>query len=212
MSGRSLLIIVSCGEMCRILLRPYPKSGIIHDMFIRSCFSGLLLLACLACTPVTAEATTTPSATTSSAPLESPSPTADLTLLAANQGVFSKILIKRQPLWVEVALTSEQQRQGLMNRKSMPDHQGMIFVFTPTRIVTFWMKDTLIPLSIAFVDENNKIIDIQDMEPKSEAYHVSPSKVKYAIEANQGWFRKYKIEIGAQIIIDKNDKLLAPKF
>lgn len=193
--------------MCIPFLR-YNK-----NMFTRFSLATLWLLAGLACTPTPAAAT--PTADPPSSPVviaSAPVPiTDDPILLTANPTAFSKILIKRQPVWVEVAITPEQHRKGLMNRKSLPDHQGMIFVFNPPRIVTFWMKDTFIPLSIAFVDETNKIIDMQDMDPQSETYHVSPAKAKYAIEVNQGWFRKHKIEIGSQVVIDKNDKLLFPK-
>ena len=91
-------------------------------------------------------------------------------------------------LHVEVADEPGERSQGLMNRDSMPDDAGMLFVWPEDTESGFWMKDTLIPLSIAFVTAGGVVIDVQDMEPQSEEFHRAPRPYRYAVEVNQGWF------------------------
>lgn len=102
-------------------------------------------------------------------------------------------------LKVEVARTGQERATGLMGRQSLAEDTGMLFVFeTPTR-GGFWMKDTLIPLSIAFVDPEGVIIDIQDMEPGSLESHYPAKPYVYAIEVNQGYFSRNGIAIGDRV-------------
>jgi hypothetical protein len=88
----------------------------------------------------------------------------------------------------EVADEPGERTQGLMNRQSMPDDAGMLFVWPADTAASFWMRDTVIPLSIAFVTAGGVVIDIQDMEPLSEEPHRAPQPYRYAVEVNQGWF------------------------
>jgi uncharacterized membrane protein (UPF0127 family) len=96
----------------------------------------------------------------------------------------------------EIARTDEQRRRGLMGRKSLADGEGMLFVFETDRILSFWMKDTLIPLSIAFIAYDGRILEIHDMEAKSLRSVQSARSARYALEAPQGWFARAGIEPG----------------
>ena len=88
---------------------------------------------------------------------------------------------------------------GLMNRFSLqPDH-GMLFVFERPQPLAFWMKNTYIPLSIAFVDANGAILNIEDMKPHDESTHWSKGNALYAIEMKQGWFAAKGIDAGAKV-------------
>ena len=102
-------------------------------------------------------------------------------------------------LHVELALDDETRARGLMGRTDMPADQGMAFVWAAPTDVSFWMKDTLIPLSIAFVDESGRIITIDEMSPCTadpcDTYEASGHYVT-AIEANAGWFDEHGIEVG----------------
>lgn len=99
-------------------------------------------------------------------------------------------------LTVEVADTSAGRARGLMQRTSLHADSGMIFVWQSPVREGFWMKDTLIPLSIAFISVDSAIIDIQDMEPETVISHVPPQPYILAIEVNQGYFERHGIGIG----------------
>jgi uncharacterized membrane protein (UPF0127 family) len=90
----------------------------------------------------------------------------------------------------EIAHTDEQRRRGLMGRKSLADGEGMLFVFETDRILSFWMKDTLIPLSIAFISHDGRILELHDMEPLSTRSIQSARSARYALEAPRGWFAR----------------------
>lgn len=99
-------------------------------------------------------------------------------------------------LKVEIARTAPEKAQGLMKRDRLDADSGMIFVYeSPTR-GGFWMKDTYIPLSIAFIAEDGTIVDIQDMKPLDQSNHMPKSPYIYAVEANQGWFAQQGIKTG----------------
>jgi len=100
-------------------------------------------------------------------------------------------------LAVEVVDTAEERRTGLMFRESLPENAGMLFVFEQDTQQGFWMKDTTIPLSIAFIDAGGTVIDIQDMRPLDLTLHSPPSPYRYAVEANQGWFARKGVAAGA---------------
>jgi len=96
----------------------------------------------------------------------------------------------------EIASTAKERSQGLMFRKKLPDGKGMLFIFERDEIHSFWMKNTYIPLSIAFISSDGRIIDIKDMYPQDENT-VSPSRsVRYALEVPQGWFSRSGVEPG----------------
>ncbi|GHV55363.1 hypothetical protein AGMMS49579_18030 [Spirochaetia bacterium] len=97
---------------------------------------------------------------------------------------------------VELARTDPERAQGLMHRKSLDDGKGMLFIFDRDQIMSFWMKNTLIPLSIAFIASDGRIIEIKDMEPLNESPVHSSRSVRYALEVPQGWFSRAGIGIG----------------
>ena len=96
-------------------------------------------------------------------------------------------------LWVEIADTPKAIRRGLMDREDLPDDHGMLFIFPEERIVGMWMKNTSIPLSVAFIDRGFRIRSIADMEPYSREIHRSDGPVRYALEVNRGWFERHGI-------------------
>ncbi|MDN3922044.1 DUF192 domain-containing protein [Pelomonas sp. PFR6] len=99
----------------------------------------------------------------------------------------------------EVAQTQEQRAIGLMHRPSMPTNAGMLFVFEDAGQQCFWMKNTLLPLSIAFIADDGSIVNITDMQPQSLDSHCSAKPVRYVLEMNQGWFAKRGIKAGAKL-------------
>lgn len=100
------------------------------------------------------------------------------------------------PLNVEVADSPDLRSEGLMNRESLAEDAGMLFIWPEDSASGFWMKDTLIPLSVAFVGEDGTILHIADMEPLDETLHRSPEPFRYAVEVNQGWFEENGIGVG----------------
>lgn len=99
----------------------------------------------------------------------------------------------------QVAQTPNQRSIGLMFRKEMLQAEGMLFIFEQPGMQCFWMKNTLIPLTAAFVADNGEIVNLMDMKPHSEAPHCSIKPVRYVLEMNQGWFAKKSIKAGARL-------------
>ena len=99
----------------------------------------------------------------------------------------------------EVAQTPAQRQIGLMHRPSMPANDGMLFVFEERGMHCFWMKNTLLPLAIAFIADDGSIVNIAEMQAGSEASHCPRQPVRYALEMNQGWFAKRGFKAGARI-------------
>jgi len=99
----------------------------------------------------------------------------------------------------EVARTPEQRSIGLMNRPTMGTNDGMLFVFDEAGTQCFWMKNTLIPLSIAFVADDGRIEEIADMPPKTLKSHCSTKPVRLVLEMNQGWFAKRGVRAGDRL-------------
>ncbi len=106
------------------------------------------------------------------------------------------LYIKEKEIRVEVARTPEERAVGLMGRKHLGKEEGMLFIFEEEGYHSFWMKDTLIPLSIAFIDREGRIVRIADMKPLTLASHPPPQPILYALEMNQGWFSKNGIKVG----------------
>jgi len=102
-------------------------------------------------------------------------------------------------LLVEVADDAVERSKGLMLRESLPDDQGMLFVFEDESQHGFWMKDTLIPLSIGFIEGEGVVVDIQDMEPRDETIHKADEPYLYTVEVNRGWFARNGIEPRSQV-------------
>lgn len=99
----------------------------------------------------------------------------------------------------EVASTGAQRSQGLMHRRMLPENRGMLFVFPEVAMHGMWMMNTYVPLSVAFLEANGVIINIVDMAPHSRDTHSTSRPAKYALETNQGWFRKRGIKPGAKV-------------
>jgi len=98
----------------------------------------------------------------------------------------------------EVARSPAEREEGLMNRETLPAGRGMLFVFPDLQIRSFWMKNTFLPLDIAYLDDELRIVDLQTMEPQSEDLHSSAMPAMFALEVPAGWFAEREIEIGDQ--------------
>ena len=99
----------------------------------------------------------------------------------------------------EVAANDQHRQVGLMNRKTMPAQRGMLFVFPQERTHCMWMRNTLIPLSVAFINEQGLIINIEDMQPQTDTAHCAGAPARYALETNAGWFAARRIAAGTRI-------------
>ncbi len=115
----------------------------------------------------------------------------------------AKFILGRKNLQLEVADSNEKREHGLMNRRHLGENEGMIFIFDEEQTLSFWMKNTLIPLDIGYFDQSKTLIDIQNMQPASPMEvrpksYPSKKPAKYAIEMSENWFRKNRIKIGAK--------------
>ena len=99
----------------------------------------------------------------------------------------------------EVAASDAQRQQGLMHRKELPAQAGMLFVFPQDNTHCMWMRNTLLPLSVAFVDAQGAIINIEDMQPQTENNHCARKPARYALEMNLGWFAQRGIKPGTRL-------------
>jgi uncharacterized membrane protein (UPF0127 family) len=102
-------------------------------------------------------------------------------------------------LRVEVVANDAERAKGLMHRKSLGRDDGMLFVFDEPGYHSMWMKNTFIPLSVAFIDRDGTILNILDMEPQTEDMHISAGPSIYAIETNKGWFAAKKVKPGDKV-------------
>ena len=100
----------------------------------------------------------------------------------------------------EVVADQATMMRGLMFREQMAVNHGMAFVYPEKNPVCMWMRNTLIPLSVAFIDDDGTVVNIEDMAPKTEATHCARRNVRYALEMNQGWFAKRGIKPGSKIL------------
>jgi len=155
------------------------KSGIFNFRLMNALWFALLLLSLISCNSGKASA-------------QSRLPVRTITLLG--QGG------KEVPVQVEVADTDQSRTQGLMYRRSVPEGTGMLFVFDRDQVLTFWMKNTLVPLSIAYISSDGRIIDILDMESQSLKPVVSSRSVRYALEVPQGYFNRVGIREGDRVL------------
>ena len=99
----------------------------------------------------------------------------------------------------QVAASPQERQTGLMHRKEMPAHEGMLFVFEQPATQCFWMRNTLLPLTAAFAADDGTIVNLADMSPQTEDSHCSAKPVRYVLEMNQGWFAKRGIKAGARL-------------
>ena len=99
----------------------------------------------------------------------------------------------------QVAQTPDQRSMGLMFRQEMPQHEGMLFVFEQPATQCFWMKNTLLPLTAAFVADDGTIVNLADMKPQTTDSHCSSKPVRFVLEMNQGWFTKKGLKAGSRL-------------
>ena len=99
----------------------------------------------------------------------------------------------------QVAQSFDQRMTGLMHRKEMPQHEGMLFVFEQPSPQCFWMKNTLLPLTAAFVADDGTVVNLADMKPQTTDSHCSDKPVRYVLEMNQGWFARKGIKAGFRL-------------
>lgn len=107
--------------------------------------------------------------------------------------------LNHQPLYVEVANTEASREQGLAHRRMLGEDSGMLFVFPQPDRYSMWMKQTYVALSVAFLDEQGVIINIEDMAPNTLVRHAAARPAKYALEANRGWFAARGIKPGMPV-------------
>jgi uncharacterized protein len=110
-----------------------------------------------------------------------------------------KITAGMHQLSAQVAQTPEQRQIGLMFRKEMPQAEGMLFVFEQPSQQCFWMKNTILPLTAAFVADDGTIVNLEDMKPQTTDSHCSQKPVRYVLEMNQGWFAKKGLKAGFKL-------------
>ena len=99
----------------------------------------------------------------------------------------------------ELAIAPNEQATGMMFRREMPGNEGMLFVNQDLGLRCFWMRNTLIPLSIAFIADDGSIVNLADMQPQSDQSHCSAKPVRYALEMRQGWFAKRGLKAGFKL-------------
>jgi uncharacterized membrane protein (UPF0127 family) len=125
-----------------------------------------------------------------------------LAVLAAAAGAqfaTAELTVGMHRIRAEVADNPATRERGLMHRPSMASNAGMVFVFEENSRHCMWMKNTLIPLSVAFIDASGAILNIADMQPHSEQSHCAAKPARYALEMNQGWFAERGVKPGAKL-------------
>jgi hypothetical protein len=124
-------------------------------------------------------------------PARANSPQTDLPRIAMGAGIHR--------IEVQVAATPTQRQIGLMWRKEMPQNEGMLFIFEQPSVQCFWMMNTLLPLTAAFIADDGTIVNLADMKPQTTDSHCSSKAVRYVLEMNQGWFGKKGLAAGARM-------------
>lgn len=133
-----------------------------------------------------------------------PSANANVTFQKTRLRISDKVIV------VEIADNDSRRQQGLMFRKKLSKNQGMLFIFSEEKKLSFWMKNTFIPLSIGFFNKDKRLIDIQTMTPSTSIMEAKPksyqskSPAMYALEMNRGWFKSNKIKLGDKFALLKN--------
>ena len=152
-----------------------------------------LVIACTTVQAAPTQAPPTPTAAPTAAAAPAPS--------ALSQAVVALVRADgtTRDVRVELAMTEAQRERGLMERESVPDDTGMLFVFPSDTTVAFWMKDTPQALSIAFIAADGRIVDVQDMQPETTDLHHSPAPYRYALEVGQGYFGRVSIAPGDRV-------------
>ncbi len=133
----------------------------------------------------------------------SPSPTPTSTALPSNQVTVSQNGVTAT-VSVEIAATFTQRQVGLMNRQSLAEDAGMLFLFPNDIQYGFWMKNTYVPLDIAYIDSSGTVVQIFAAQPLDERVLVPSSKYRYVLEVNQGWFTRHSLGVGAKVTLPPN--------
>ena len=116
--------------------------------------------------------------------------------------LLTEIQVGEHQVRAELAVTPAEKARGLMYRRKMKRNEGMLFIYEQPQILSFWMKNTFIPLSIAFIDDDGTIVQITDMKPQDTTSHRSNQAIRYALEMNLGWFRDAGVQVGDSAIFD----------
>lgn len=124
---------------------------------------------------------------------------AALHALAQEKFATARVMVGTHPLKIEIAVTDPQRMQGLMHREKLGKNDGMLFIFDEPSYQSMWMKNTLIPLSVAFLDKDGVILNILDMEPQTLTPNMSAGPALYAVETNKGWFAERKLKAGDRV-------------
>lgn len=133
------------------------------------------------------------------APIPTDSAMADADSVAEQEPPTTTLRVGGVRVQAEVADTDAERRRGLMGRDSLPEDYGMLFVYPEQRILSFWMRNTSIPLDIAFIDRRGTIVDVQTMQPQSEEMHRSRQPAMYALEMEAGWFEDHAVGVGDRV-------------
>ena len=163
------------GDVCAFLLARHPKPKRAASRELIQCFLGAISFACFSFLPSTA-----------AAQVNKDLPIVDMQ-------------IKGHKLKAEVAADANSRTIGLMNRFSLKPDCGMLFVFASSEPLAFWMKNTFVPLSIAYVDAKGIILNIADMKPQDESTHPSKGPAMFALEMKLGWFKERGIAAGDKL-------------
>jgi uncharacterized membrane protein (UPF0127 family) len=136
----------------------------------------------------------------SEAPAASPVAAAGLPTQAQPRLQTIKLWIGAEEMVTELALTGLQQQTGMMFRTNMPENEGMLFVFSVPHQASFWMMNTVLPLSAAYIDPDGVIAEIHDLQPRNtNSVTASSDRIQYVLETNQGWFKRHNIGVGTRI-------------
>lgn len=120
--------------------------------------------------------------------------------LVGADGVMYTARLGRGSLQLELAATPDARERGLMFRHFLPPERGMLFIFPEDREVGFWMRNTWIPLSIAYLDSSLRVVRIRDLVPRDETSIPSGQPVRYALEVNRGWFARMGVGVGSRLL------------
>lgn len=167
----------------RRLARP-SRTGIAAPLLF---LASVLLSSALHSPPARAQASTT--ATPAPAPGQ---PQLGLPRLALRAGMYR--------IDAQLASRPHERQIGLMHRQQMPAHEGMLFAFAQPGVQCFWMKNTLLPLTAAFVADDGRIVNLADMQPLDERSHCSSEPVRFVLEMHQGWFAAKGIQAGSYLM------------
>jgi uncharacterized protein len=155
----------------------------------------------------------------SSAPSESTEETTPSTTATVSESEASRtptVIItnsegERVEVEVEIADTRTEQARGLMERTELAENAGMLFILKSEQSPGFFMENTLIPLSIAFIDSEGRIVDIQDMQPLDETHHYPAEPAQYMLEVNQGFFAERGVQVGDQVELPRPNPAAPPE-